>query len=81
MRPCGLLMAVLLAGCLPDAVVDPSTCKVDPSLEGIWLAKGDLLEQCVHGDVEYGPGSHRSASGSISSAIRSSLWCRRIRMS
>lgn len=60
MRRWGLFATILLAGCLPEAIVDPSTCKVDPSLEGIWLAKGHLLEQCMHGDVEYGPGSQQS---------------------
>jgi hypothetical protein len=60
MRRWGLFATILLAGCLPQAIVDPSTCKIDPSLEGIWLAKGDLLEQCMHGDVEYGPGTQQS---------------------
>lgn len=50
------------AGCLPEAIVDPSTCKVAPSLEGTWLAKSLPLQQCVHGDVEDGPGTLRSAA-------------------
>lgn len=60
MRRSVLLMTILLAGCLPEAIIDPSACTVDPSLEGIWLATGDLLEQCMHDDVEYGPGTQQS---------------------
>lgn len=56
----GVLLTVLLAGCLPVALVDPATCRVDPSLEGTWLAKGQRLEQCMHDDIEYGPGTQQS---------------------
>jgi len=55
-----VLLVILMAGCLPEAIVDPATCKVDPVLEGTWLAKGQLLEQCMHGEVEYGPGEQHS---------------------
>jgi hypothetical protein len=60
MRLWGALIAIVMAGCLPVAIVDPATCKVDPALEGTWLAKGLALEQCMHGDVEYGPGAQHS---------------------
>jgi hypothetical protein len=60
MKRWGVLMAVLLAGCLPEALVDPATCQVDPTLEGTWLAEGLSLEQCRHDDIEYGPGTQQS---------------------
>ena len=60
MKRCSVLIAILLTGCLPEAIIDPATCKVDPVLEGTWLAKGQDLEQCMHDDVEYGPGAQHS---------------------
>jgi hypothetical protein len=56
----GVLLTVVLAGCLPVALVDPATCRVDPSLEETWLAKGQPLEQCMHDDIENGPGTQQS---------------------
>jgi hypothetical protein len=60
MKRWGVLTVILMVGCLPEAIVDPATCKVDPALEGTWLAKGLPLEQCMHGGVEYGPGTQHS---------------------
>jgi hypothetical protein len=60
MRRWGVVMTILLAGCLPVVLVDPATCKVDPALEGTWLTKRQPLEQCMHGNVEYGPGAQHS---------------------
>jgi len=53
-------MTIMLVGCLPEAIVDPASCKVDPVLEGIWLAKGFQLTQFKHDDVEYGPGTQQT---------------------
>jgi|GEM_PF-3721713 len=60
MKHCCLLMTIMLVGCLPEAIVDPASCKVDPVLEGIWLAKGFQLTQFKHDDVEYGPGTQQT---------------------
>jgi hypothetical protein len=56
----GLVITIFMAGCLPEAIVDPANCRIDPALEGTWLAEGLALSQCEHDSVEYGPGVQRS---------------------
>ena len=62
-RDCSLFLGLgmlLLGGCLPVPISDPKESTIDPALEGTWLAPGLELAQCMHGGIEYGPGTQKT---------------------